>query len=40
MAQAYKLPLIMLPRKSQAYNKVTVPQTDTGRWEEHSKVLE
>ena len=29
-----------LPRKAVCIASMTVPQTDTGRWDEYSKVLE
>jgi hypothetical protein len=33
--------LIMLPRKTSLLHSLpTVPQTDTGRWDEYSKVFE
>ncbi len=40
-AQAHKLVLIMLPRKtSKRAHQVTVPETDTGRLPENGKALE
>ena len=38
---AHKLTVIRLPRKASKRDiRVTVPQTDTGRWGENPKVLE